>query len=200
MTVGIPGRLIGLVGVVLAGLVVGGCSSTASSTADAGFSGSAVVPTVNAGQGTCRTTCPRSCDVDNDCATELGELCCDYGTGKVCQPAEACPVFCTGDSVCQTSLGQACVVTSLALGAPAACDDAGAGLKFCQSGADCGPTQTCCGNYDRPICTDTSACPAACTRDAQCDANRGEICCTTVQAVEPNLSATGLCLDPAVQP
>ena len=129
----------------------------------------------------------------------VGELCCDYGSGKVCQLARDCPVFCASDTMCQTSIGQACVVTSLASGAQAACNDVGAGLQFCQSSGDCRGSQTCCTNYDRPICTDALQCPAACTADSQCNTLDGELCCTTVQAVEPSLSASGLCLNPTFQ-
>jgi hypothetical protein len=181
-----------------------GCSSSkGTSVGDAGSSSSAIVPAPpgSAGPGICEPTCPRACNIDNDCNTDLGELCCNYGSSKVCQFAENCPVFCTNDSVCQTSLGQACVVTSLTSGTQSSCDDAGAGLHFCQTDTDCGGgSQTCCTNYDRPICTDTNECPSPCAQDSQCNPDRGEICCTTVQAIEPDLSARGLCLNPAVQP
>ena len=176
-----------------------GCSSGAVVGLDAGSSGSAVMPSVTSGQGLCEPTCPRSCNVDDDCDTELGELCCDYGSGRVCQLASACPVFCADDTSCQTGMGQACVTTSLAAGAQSACNQASAGLQFCRSSADCRGGQTCCTNYDRPICTDALQCPASCTDDSRCNTLDGEICCTTVQAVEPSLGVSGLCLNPAVQ-
>jgi hypothetical protein len=90
-------------------------------------------------------------------------------------------------------------VTSLAPVAQSMCDDAGAGLQFCHADGDCTATQTCCTNYDRPICTDRSECPTPCTEDSQCNTLHGETCCTTVQAVEPNLTPSGLCLNPSVQ-
>jgi hypothetical protein len=190
-----------LIAAVLAAVACG-CSSTRSSGGDAGSSGSAITPiAVGDGQGICAATCPRSCDSDGDCDTEIGDLCCNYGSSKVCTPAADCPIFCDNEAVCQRSADLTCVVTSLVSGTPSTCAPPGSGLQFCRSDSDCsGPSQTCCTNYDRPICTDSGQCPASCTNDAQCNALGGEMCCTSVQAVEPNLSAMGLCLNPTVQP
>ena len=190
-----------------------GCSGSVGGASDAGggdgsegqvlgmSSGGAGPGTPN-GQGICAPTCPKPCNVDNDCETEIGELCCDYGSGaKVCEAASACPVFCANDSVCQTSTGQACVQTSLAPGAQSTCADAGSGIEPCKSDADCdGATEKCCTIYSQPICTQATQCPASCTEDSQCNTTNGEICCSTVQALEPNLNVNGLCVNPVIQP
>jgi hypothetical protein len=58
----------------------------------------------------------------------------------------------------------------------------------------------CCAIYSPSMCLPASKCPKACTDSVECDTADGEICCTTVGAVEPNLNVTGLCLNPTTNP
>jgi hypothetical protein len=181
-----------------------GCSGSIAANADAGTGGNADsgVATVQSGSGICLPSCDRSCNVDNDCDVNDGELCCDYGSGgKVCQAATACPMFCTSDTTCDTSTGQACVERSLVPGAQEVCALAADGLELCRADADCsGTTSKCCTVYKSPICTPANQCPTACAMDSECDTASGAICCTTAGDLDPNLGASGLCLNPLSQP
>src|SRR5579859_4403686 len=92
----------------------GGCSGSNNNGNAAGPVG----PGGADGTGICLSSCDKSCNVDNDCNTNMGELCCDYGSGgKVCQSAASCPIFCSSDTKCDTTMGKACVERSLVSGA-----------------------------------------------------------------------------------
>ena len=189
------GALVALVaGVAFA--MFGGCSSTGGTGGDAGTVGTGE----NIGPGICQTACDKSCNVDNDCNTQNGELCCNYGAaGKVCQSAASCPIFCASDTSCQTGMGQACVERSARRGRAGR-------VRAGRLRAEAlrrrhrlhrQHDQVLHHHYDRPICTAAAECPTACSADSQCNTADGEICCTTVKAAEPDLSASGLCLNPA---
>jgi hypothetical protein len=189
--------------VVVAGLILvattwSGCSGSNSSNGN-GSSGSGSGGTN--GPGICEPTCNKACGVDNDCDTSNGELCCDYGTnGKVCQDAKSCPRFCTDDSACNTTMGQACELVSLS-STEKACETPTQAFKLCQADSDCMPNnEVCCTIYNKGICTAANECPKACSTSSTCDTTSGEVCCTTVQKIEPSLTTAGLCLNPAFTP
>src|SRR5262249_36634740 len=129
-----------------------------------------------------------------------GQLCCDYGSGgKICQDAKSCPRFCAEDSTCETTSGQACVRFSIET-SQMVCAPATAGIKTCHGDSDCKDSEVCCGNYKEAICTPANKCPKACTTSADCGTGRGEICCTSVGVMEPNLNVQGLCLNTDYEP
>jgi hypothetical protein len=157
--------------------------------------------TAFAGQGLCMSTCAKPCSGDQECNTNLGELCCDYGNGgKICQNAKACPKFCENDSTCETSTGQACVRRSLT-NEKMVCAPAATGLKLCQADGDCALLgQICCQIYNQAICMPANRCPKGCTTSTDCQTSTGEICCTSANTLEPSLRVPGVCLNPAYEP
>jgi hypothetical protein len=152
------------------------------------------------GPGVCASACAKSCAADQDCDTTSGELCCNYGNGNAaCAQAKSCPKFCTDDTACDTTTGQACELVSFQ-NSQKACELPQQGIHLCQSDNDCatgGTTgQVCCGIYKQSFCLPASECPKGCSTSTDCNTALGEICCTSVHAVEPSLgSAAGLCLN-----
>jgi hypothetical protein len=174
-----------------AGTSKGGTTSRGGTTSKGGTSGASVN-----GEGVCQPTCAKACVGDNDCETSQGELCCDFGeAGKICLSAAQCPRHCEDDSACSTSQGEACLPTSLS--APNECVDSRSGLRSCGGDGDCYSSEVCCTIYDQPICLPPGACPQACSESSECNTGNGESCCTSVRAVEPDLVAEGLCLNPS---
>ncbi len=144
------------------------------------------------GDGICQASCAKACTSDSSCNTSQGELCCDLGDpGKICMPAVDCPRFCEDDSTCGTSSGEACALVNLST--PNECVSAGSGFNPCDSDRDCGTGTTCCGNYNQPICLPHGQCPAACSKNSDCNTGNAESCCTTAPLMEPNLAVDGLC-------
>src|SRR5579859_118050 len=154
------------------------------------------------GQAVCAAACAKPCSQDSDCQTSSGELCCDYGSaGKVCQSAASCPQFCANDTTCDSATGQACVVTSLEPSAQRSCQKAQDGLQLCKTDTDCTtPGNVCCGIYDQGICLPSNECPKTCATSSECQTALGEVCCTSVKAIDPTVTAAGLCLDPKYAP
>jgi len=149
------------------------------------------------GTGLCEPTCAKTCGSDSDCETSQGELCCDYGAaGKSCSPASACPIMCTDDSRCDPTKGQACERVDLSL-ADKYCTSPSNGIQLCAVDGDCATGTVCCGNYDQPFCLPPSDCPKPCSASTDCNTGNGEVCCTSIPMVEPHITATGLCLNPA---
>jgi len=173
--------------VVLAAGVGAGCSKS-----DKGKG-----PTTGA-LGVCADSCPRECAQDNDCDVTRGELCCDHGaSGKVCQSAASCPRLCTADTQCDTTMSQACVRFSLD-DQSRICDLPKNGLRICSGDQACQTGEKCCSIYAESVCLPVNLCPRTCKSGGDCNTNQGEICCTTLDAVDHTLTATGLCIDPAV--
>ncbi len=188
-----------VLGVLLVSAWSGGCSSSSS--------GGSPNSVGNTAPGVCTDTCDKPCGSDNDCNTANGELCCDYssignGAGKVCQAAKSCPTFCAQDTDCQTSMGQACEPVSLSNGSVKVCEQATQAIHECSSDAQCtGNNEICCTIYKGSgLCTAANACPKSCSTSSSCDTTQGEICCTSVAAVDPNLNVPGLCLNPQYSP
>lgn len=183
-----------LVLIVVASAWFGGCSSSSSNGGSGTSSG-------GNGPGVCQATCNKACGQDSDCDTSSGELCCDYGAnGKVCQNAKTCPKFCTNDSNCQTASGQACERVSLSSGVQV-CEPATGGLKTCNVDTDCpGNSDVCCKIYKEGLCVAANRCPKSCTTSSTCNTTSGEICCTSIGALDPSVTAPGLCLNPQYAP
>jgi hypothetical protein len=149
------------------------------------------------GTGICEATCAKTCSSDSDCETSMGELCCDYGSaGKSCTQASQCPITCTDDSKCDSTKGQACELKDLSQ-SEKQCLVPSSGIQLCSVDSDCATTgDVCCTDYDQPFCLPVSRCPKACAASSDCNTGNGEICCTTISALEPHIKATGLCLNP----
>lgn len=181
----------------IAGALGGGCSSTngGGGSSGSGSGGS------SSGPGICLSACDKPCGSDSDCDTSNGELCCDYGSaGKVCQSAKSCPKFCGSDTDCLTSMGQACEKVSLS-SPVTVCEPASSGLKTCTVDTDCpGSSEVCCNIYSKGLCTPANECPKSCSDSSSCNTQNGEVCCTTVKAVDPSITAAGLCLNPQYAP
>ncbi len=191
--------LTSVLGVLLVSAWSGGCSSSSG--------GGSPNSVGNTAPGVCTDSCDKPCGSDNDCNTANGELCCDYssvgnGAGKVCQAAKSCPTFCGQDTDCQTSMGQACEPVSLSNSSVKVCEQATQAIHQCSSDAQCtGNNEVCCTIYKGGgLCTAANACPKSCSTSSSCDTAQGEICCTSVAAVDPNLNAPGLCLNPQYSP
>ena len=158
----------------------------AGGSAEGGASGAATET------GYCRDTCEKSCSADDDCDMSRGELCCDLGApGKVCLAATLCPRFCKDDSDCDPSRGEACMRYELTT-EDKVCTEPEYGLQLCEADDDCTTGNVCCGIYRESICLPPSNCPRGCTKSSACDTAQGEVCCTSVTGIEPNLSAEGL--------
>jgi hypothetical protein len=154
--------------------------------------------TVTNGLGVCADTCPKICNVDNDCDVTHGELCCDHGgLGKICQSAASCPRFCTNDQQCQTTQSEACVRFSLDV-TTRMCELPKDGITLCTSDQGCQTGEKCCGIYSEQVCLPVGLCPKTCKTGTDCDTADGEICCTTLGALDHTLTASGLCIDPNV--
>lgn len=147
-------------------------------------------------KGICANSCPKPCDVDNDCETAAGQLCCDYGElGSACVPAANCPRFCEEDPECETQTGEACLRTTL-VSPDKVCTSPDEALKLCQNDTACSEDDKCCTIYQEPICLPPGLCPKACKKSSECETGTGEVCCATVGIDDPTLSAKGLCLHP----
>src|SRR5580765_5073331 len=142
---------------------------------------------VQSGLGICADTCPRSCNVDNDCDVTRGDLCCDHGSqGKICQSASSCPRFCSADNQCQTAMSEACVRFSLEV-TSRVCDQPRNALTICANDQACQTGEKCCGIYSEHVCLPANRCPKICTTNTDCNTTGGEICCTTLDALDPTL-------------
>jgi hypothetical protein len=162
-------------------LLAAACTQTVSSTSD---------------RGTCVDSCPVPCNLDKDCDTAKGQLCCDYGGGsKACVDANRCPRFCSMDSMCQTMSGEACLRTTL-FTAQEVCTQPELSIKTCSSDAVCKTGEKCCTIYKEPVCLATNLCPSACSASSDCNTANGEVCCTTFRQRDSTLAAPGLCVDP----
>jgi hypothetical protein len=167
---------------VVAALAWAGCKNQKSTTSDLGI---------------CADTCPKECNQDNDCDVTRGELCCDHGgLGKICQSAASCPRFCTADSQCQTTMSEACVRYTLD-DQSRICDLPKNGIAICKTDASCQTGEKCCSIYSEPVCLPVNLCPKTCGTSSECNTSQGEICCTTLNALDKTLTARGLCIDPA---
>jgi uncharacterized membrane protein YgcG len=154
--------------------------------------------TVTSDLGVCADTCPKICNVDNDCDVTRGELCCDHGNlGKICQSAASCPRFCTSDQQCQTTQSEACVRFSLDV-TTRICELPKDGITICSNDQGCKTGEKCCGIYSEQVCLPVNLCPKTCKTGSDCDTADGEICCTTLNGLDHTITATGLCIDPNV--
>ena len=180
----------------------GGVTTSSLATAPTGGSqsggggstgaGPGIVPE---GAGICAITCTKDCTDALECDQSKGELCCDLGTaGRTCLPSAECPKQCTIASECETL-----TCKPLTLADPQTyCLDPDQGVTICSTDSYC-PHGVCCSIYNQPICLPHSQCPRACSTSADCDPIAGDECCTSVRSVEPNLSVSGLCLNPRYQ-
>ncbi|HEV8551563.1 MAG TPA: hypothetical protein VGQ57_21090, partial [Polyangiaceae bacterium] len=180
--------------------LLGGCSTKSDdddsrgSAGEGNSGGSGPAP----GKGICQSACAKSCSGDTDCDTSNGELCCNLGSaGKVCSPASSCPRFCADDTKCDTKAGEACL--SVDLSYPNLCTQPKSALQLCAGDDECKSGDICCTIYDKPFCLAPSLCPQACSSSDDCDTSHSEVCCTTVQKVEPHVKADGLCLNPSYE-
>src|SRR5262249_50133640 len=48
------------------------------------------------------------------------------------------------------------------------------------------------------VCLPLNLCPVRCSDSSKCNTAQGEICCTTLGALDHTLTAEGLCIDPTV--
>ncbi len=172
------------------------CSSSGNTERTAGNTTGGTSSTLAPGQGYCMDTCTKDCTTDQDCNMSQGEMCCDLSTaGKTCLQASECPVACSDDTKCNTSSGQACERITIAT-TQKYCASPTTALQTCQADGDCSTGDVCCANYKQPICLPPTECPKACTASTDCQTSSGEICCTSVTKIEPNLNVTGLCTNP----
>jgi len=147
------------------------------------------------GEGYCQDTCTKDCTRDQDCEMSNGEMCCKIGEyGSTCLPASQCPVECVDETKCNTKNGQACERTTLVT-QQTYCALPSSALQMCDEDGDCTNGKVCCGNYKERICLDPSLCPKACSDSTECDTAKGELCCTSVGKIEPNLNVPGLCVN-----
>ncbi len=152
------------------------------------------VGTPQVDRGFCADSCPKDCHSDNDCDTTKGDLCCEYpGVGATCQSAMTCPRICQSDNMCKSD--QACVRFSLDTDSKR-CDLPRNAVRTCGNDQDCPSGDKCCGIYSEPVCLPLDHCPTTCASSADCDTSQGQICCTTLGAVDHALGNTGLCIDP----
>ena len=72
------------------------------------------------------------------------------------------------------------------------CEPSEDGLKLCKADSDCmGTNQVCCTNYKEGVCVAANECPSPCTTSATCNTAQGEICCTSVGSLDPELDREG---------
>jgi hypothetical protein len=153
------------------------------------------------GGGICKDTCLKDCNTDNDCDVTMGQLCCKVsGVGNACVAAAQCPRACTTDNMCSVSTGEACLKIALQL-PDRYCSQPQAGVKGCSTDNDCASNgDKCCGIYSSKICLPPNECPKICTMGTDCNTSLGEVCCTTINKIDPTVTASGLCLSPNLFP
>lgn len=146
------------------------------------------------GEGVCRGNCPKTCSGDDDCDTDKGQMCCNFGDGaKTCTEPQSCPRFCTSDGECNTEQGEACCAVSLA-STELICSKPQACLHFCKKNADCGEAEVCCTTYSQPLCVKPTQCPNECGSTIDCKTEEGEVCCKTFEEdLAQILSVSGVC-------
>ena len=129
------------------------------------------------------SSCPKNCSTDDDCKTDEGQVCCNFGEfGKACIMANNCPYFCGDDGACEIEEGERCCRTA-AYAPEKVCAQATECLITCSSNLDCtgyyddyyGDELVCCLIMKDPICTSSYSCPRECNDRNDCD--EGELCC-----------------------